>query len=845
MAGRIAASPAGALRRNTACRRLGTTMDSIVKTVHKFGGTSLAGVAEFRQVIAILAAAETRPVAVVVSAPAGITDALHSLVHSAETGGDWPFGLDALVSRCGALAAGLLDSEPLAAWRAALDRERDDIHDVLKATALIGRAPPEVYALVAGHGEIWSARLLAAALAARGIAADWLDARDALTVINSELGPTVAWEQTRLRFAAAWTPPPAIRVITGYIARDEHGGPTTLGRNGSDFSASIFAALLDAREVVIWTDVDGVMSGDPRRIPDVSIIPELSWHEAMELAYFGAKVLHPRTMAPLVARSIPVWIRNTARPDSPGTRIGALTAAGGVKGVTTISGMALLNLEGAGLIGVPGTASRLFEALRNAGISVVLISQGSSEHSICCAVPDSDGQRARTAVESAFAAEIGQGQVEGVFLLPGCSIIAVVGEGMRGLPGVAAKLFGALGRAGVNVRAIAQGASERNISAVIPSEEADRALRAVHASFYLSPQAVSIGVIGPGGVGGQLLDQLAGEIPRLAAESRIDLRVRAVAGSRRMLLAPRTVALTGWREALDGGSPTDLEVFTAHVQAEHLPHAVIIDCSGVAEVADRYTDWLARGIHVITPSKLAASGPLAVWRRLQQTRRAAGVRYLGETTVGAGLPIIQTLRDLRQTGDEIIAIEGILSGTLAFLFNGYDGTKPFSAIVREARALGFTEPDPRDDLSGRDVARKLVILAREMGLELELEQVEVQSLVPAALAGGSIDEFLDGLADSDALMLERLDAARAQGHVLRYVARLDGRTGRAVVGLEELPGDHPFAYARLTDNVVQFVTRRYQDNPLVVQGPGAGPAVTAAGVFADLLRLTAYLGADV
>lgn len=820
-------------------------MNSTVTTVHKFGGTSLAGAAEFRRVIGILEGSGTQPLAVIVSAPAGFTDALHVLVHLAETGGDWPFGLESLASRCDALAATLLEGDSLDAWRAALARDRDDMHDVLKATALIGRAPPAVDALIAGHGELWSARLLAAALSARGLHADWFDARDALTVITSELGPTVAWDQTRARFAAAWTPPPAIRVVTGYIARDEHGGPTTLGRNGSDFSASIFAALLDAEEVVIWTDVDGVMSGDPRRIPDVSTIRELSWHEAMELAYFGAKVLHPRTMAPLVARSIPVWIRNTARPDAPGTRIGALTEDGGVKGVTTISGMALLNLEGAGLIGVPGTASRLFEALRNAGISVVLISQGSSEHSICCAVPESDAARARNAVENAFAAEIRQAQVEGVGMLPGCSILAVVGEGMRGTPGVAAKLFGALGRAGVNVRAIAQGSSERNISAVIPSEDADRALRAVHASFYLSPQAVSIGIVGPGGVGGQLLDQLAGEIPRLFTQSRVDLRVRALAGSRRMLLAPRAVDLADWRDALEQGESTDLDAFAAHVQAEHLPHAVIIDCSGVADVAARYTDWLARGIHVITPSKLAASGPLEDWRRLQETRRAAGTRYLGETTVGAGLPIIQTLRDLRQTGDDIIAIEGILSGTLAFLFNGYDGGKPFSSIVREARALGFTEPDPRDDLSGRDVARKVVILAREMGLELELEQVEVESLVPTELAGGTIDEFLDGLAAWDERMLARLETARARQHVLRYVARLDGRNGRAAVGLEELPADHPFAYARLTDNVVQFVTQRYRDNPLVVQGPGAGPGVTAAGVFADLLRLTAYLGADV
>lgn len=822
-------------------------MNKSVTAVHKFGGTSLAGIPEFRRVIGILerADADAGPLAVVVSAPGGMTDALHGLVKIAESSGDWTGPLEAVMERCTALAEGLLGDERRAAWLAGLAGDREDIHDVLKATGLIGRAPAEVYALVAGLGEIWSAQLLSAALSERGTAADFFDARKALTVVDSELGPTVEWSSTRERFEASWGEAPAVRVVTGYIARDPRGAPTTLGRNGSDFTATIFAALLEAGEVFIWTDVDGVMSGDPRRIPDVSVIHELSWHEAMELAYFGAKVLHPRTMAPLATHSIPVWIRNTARPEGRGTRIGAVGSDGGVKGVTTIEGMALLNLEGAGLIGVPGTASRLFEALRNAGISVVLISQGSSEHSICCAVPQPDGRRALAAVERAFSAEIGAGQVEGIDLVDDCSILAVVGEGMRGTPGVAAKLFGALGRSGVNVRAIAQGASERNISAVIPSEQSDRALRAVHAAFYLSPQAVSIGLVGPGGVGAHLLDQLAGEIPRLARELRLDLRIRALAGSRRMLLAPRAVDLEGWRDALAGGEATDLDTFSAHVQAEHLPHAVIIDCSGSAKVAARYADWLARGIHIITPSKLAASGPLAEWQRLQEARRIAGVRYLGETTVGAGLPIIQTLRDLRQTGDRIIAIEGILSGTLAFLFNGYDGSRPFSEIVREARSLGLTEPDPRDDLSGLDVARKLVILAREMGLEIELEQVAVESLVPAALAGSSVDDFLAGLAESDDAMLGRLREAQGRGEVLRHVARLDGDTGKAEVGLQAFPTDHAFANARLTDNIIQFTTRRYRENPLVVQGPGAGPAVTAAGVFADLLRLSAYLGADV
>ena len=820
-------------------------MESKVRSVHKFGGTSLAGAKEFRRVVGILRELEDTPVGVVVSASAGVTDALHALVEAAQSREPWDIPLDAVKQARAALAGELLDIDGLADHVEALNRECSDIADVLRAVYLLGRASPETYSLVAGYGEIWSARLLSTCLCREGIQADWFNARDVLTIADSDLGPAVEWETTHERLAEAWTPPPRLRVITGYIARDAAGAPTTLGRNGSDFTASIFSALLGAGELVIWTDVDGVMSGDPRRIPDVSIIPELSYHEAMELAYFGAKVIHPRTMAPVVARGIPVWIRNTARPDLPGTRIGLDAADGGVKGITTIAGMALLNLEGAGLIGVPGTASRLFSAFKEAGISVVLISQGSSEHSICCAVPDSDASRARKAAERAFAVEIRQGQVEGVGVVNGCSILAVVGDGMQGTPGVAAKLFGSLGRAGVNVRAIAQGASERNISAVIDSHEADRALRAVHSAFYLSPETLSIGVLGPGGVGGTLLDQMAGEVRRFANESKLELRVRAIASGSRMVLARRHVDLSRWREAMGDGQPKDLDAFTDHVAAEHLPHAVIIDCTGSPDVAARYADWLERGIHVITPSKLASTAPLPEWRRIRAARLAGGVRYLNETTVGAGLPILQTLRDLKHTGDEIIAIEGVLSGTLAFLFNGYDGSRPFSEIVREARQLGYTEPDPRDDLSGLDVARKLVILAREMGLEIELADVEVESLVPEDLSGGPIDAFLEGFAAHDAAMLERLQAARSQAQVLRYVARLEGHTGRASVGLASLPGEHPFAHARLTDNVVRFVTRRYSDNPLVVQGPGAGPAVTAAGVFSDLLRLAAYLGADI
>jgi aspartokinase/homoserine dehydrogenase 1 len=816
-------------------------------TVHKFGGASLAGADEFRRVADILAADVSAPQAVVVSASYGVTDRLLKLLTLAtENPDELEPQLDGLRSHHEALAAELLSDDRLTDYRETIFADLATISSVLEAIKLLRSAPHEAASLISGYGEVWSARLLAGLLEERGQRARWLHAGAVLTVEQAELGPVVNWKTSRKRLRKRLRDDDNLLVITGYVARSPDGAPTTLGRNGSDFSASIFASLLNARSVVIWTDVDGVMSGDPRLVREAAVIPDLSYNEAMELAYFGARVIHPGTMAPLVERGIPVFIRNSFRPDEPGTCISPDGGDGNrVKGITTIDGMALLNLEGAGMIGVPGTADRLFGALREAGISVVMISQGSSEHSICLAVPEHHARRARKVVKQAFALELDQGQIQGVEVQGGCSILAIVGDGMRGVPGVAATLFGSLGRSGVNVRAIAQGASERNISAVIDSEEAARALRAVHAGFYLSPQTVSVGVLGAGTVGGVLIDQLAAEVDRLSCEVNVDIRVRGIATSSRMLIDDHRLSLETWREDLAGdGQPPDLDGFVGHVHAEHLPHSVIIDCTASQAIADRYADWLAAGVHVITPNKKAGTASMDYYRSLARSGRAAGSRFLYETTVGAGLPILHTLRDLRETGDRILSVEGVLSGTLAYLFNIFDGTRSFSDIVREAREKGYTEPDPRDDLSGMDVARKVVILGREMGLNLELDDVAVESLVPAGLEAGDVDEFLDGLSVHDDGMAGVYSEAAAAGQVLRYVGRLDA-DGTARVSLERLPQDHPFARISLTDNIVQFVTQRYHDNPLIVRGPGAGPAVTAGGVFSDLLRLCTFLGANI
>jgi len=799
-----------------------------VWTVHKFGGTSLADADRYRAACAIiLSETSGKRVAVVVSAMSGVTNALIESVNLAATHDESYLNkLEALENQhLETINALQLRNSPTLSET--VHSDFNAIKEVLRGVWITRLASERIIEFVSGHGELWSAQLLHAYLESQNHRSSWLDARKTLVVEPNANTVTVDWQASKQKLQAQSIETDFL-VITGYIASTHDGVATTLKRNGSDLSASIFGALLGADSVTIWTDVDGVFSADPRRVPEAVVVPELSYQEAAELAYFGAKVIHPSTMSPAIAHNITVAIKNTFKPDAPGTKISATSPMDmPIKGFAAVEDVVLINVEGTGMIGIPGVAHKVFGALRAVEVSVVMISQASSEHSICFAVPRVHAALAKKTVEETFVVEMQRGEIQTVDLTEGCCIVAMVGNGMIERLGMAGKFFSALGKAGINVRAIAQGSSERNISAVIEQAEATRALRAVHSAFYLSNQTLSIGVIGTGLIGGTLLSQLQTRIDDLKQHRGIDLRVRGVMNSRQMILADRHLALDRWRDELSGSAKSaDLESFINHVNADHLPHAVLIDATASAELTTHYENWLSKGINIITPNKKSNAGPLAGYRSLRETARRHQRYFLYETNVGAGLPIIQTLRGLVETGDEVIKIEGVLSGTLSYIFNSFDGRRTFSEVVREAHSLGLTEPDPREDLSGMDVARKLIILAREMGLEVEMDSVHVESLAD----------------EDDQTIAALLSSAREAGQVVRYVGTIDSN-GDLSAQMRRYPVDHPFASLSGSDNIVSFQTARYNTQPMIVRGPGAGPEVTAAGVFADLLRLASFLGA--
>jgi aspartokinase/homoserine dehydrogenase 1 len=819
-----------------------------IKKILKFGGSSIANPERIREVASIiLSAAKKERIVVVVSAFQGVTNQLLECARLAEIGDSKFQSLyKALVKRHTTTLKVLHKNRPPKQIKAQLQAMLAELHDVLQGIYLLRHGSPRALDLTASFGERLSGLTIASFLQ-QSYPSCFVDSRELVKTDDQFTHAIVQFDKTDRAIKAYFKKlfeqhnKRLIPIVTGFIGSTDTGLTTTIGRNGSDYSAAILGAALEVSLVEIWTDVDGILSADPRSVPAAFVVPQMSYEEAMELSYFGAKVLHASTIAPAVAKRIPIDIKNTLNPAAVGTHISHHIShwEGVAKGITSVDDCTLLTLRGMSMVGVPGIAERLFRALASHSINVILISQASSEHTICFAISTSDVAAAKKAVHQEFHFEL-QSKLTSLDEKSNQTIVAIVGDGMKGTPGVSGKVFQALGRNSVNISAIAQGASERNISFVIDEVQKLRALNVIHEAFFEPMKKLGVVLIGPGNIGGTLLKQIHQQQSYLRSEG-FDVRVCGIYDIGKAVFSSKGIDLKHWKELLDSSSiKMNNSELVKQIAALQLTNAVLVDCTASPEIVNMYEDFVKLNMHIITPNKRANVLPWQRYKQLTELMKSRQKYFLYETNVGAGLPIISTLQDLIASGDQIVKIEGMFSGTLSHLFNYYDGSTPFSVLVKEALELGYTEPDPREDLMGGDVARKLLILARQIGLKMDMNDIKVESLVPKPLRDGKFSgEFFRRYTKYDDIMKRRLDTARAHGSVLRYVGVLQGT--KASAGIKEVPEHHMLASTKGSDNIIAFTTQRYSKTPLVVQGPGAGADVTAMGVFSDLLKLLHYL----
>lgn len=809
--------------------------------VLKFGGSSVANAENIKKVADIvLKAAKKERSVVVVSALGGITDLLlQAGKHAADGDEKYRNAIIDIETKHFETVKQLIPIANQSRLLSFVKKAINEIEDLCNGVYLLREITPRIQDRLAGYGELLSSQIIFETIKQTGADIEWVDSRELIITDSHYTHAQVDFEETNKRIRTYYQDHKNhLFIMPGFIASNKEKVVTTLGRGGSDYTASIVAAAVAASVLEIWTDVSGMMTADPRLATNAKVIPNISYREAMELSHFGAKVIYPPTIQPVMSLDIPVWIKNTFAPEDEGTVItNQATKDNGniIKGISSINEIALLSLEGSGMIGIPGFSKRLFEALSIHKINVILITQSSSEHSICVAVDAKNADIAKKVVDEAFANEIALQKVEPLYVEKEQSVVALVGEQMKSHTGVSGRMFSALGRNGVNVRAIAQGSSEKNISAVIATKDVSKAINVLHEEFFETTyKQVNVFISGTGNVGAKLLNQLAKQTQFLQEHLKISINVVGLTNSRKMLFNELGINLNNWKTELESGEEASIQKFVELIQTNNLRNSIFVDVTANAEVASTYKDLLQKSISVVACNKIASSSPYENYKQLKKLAKEYNCSFLFETNVGAALPIIGTLNDLIHSGDNVTRIEAVLSGTLNFVFNHYNGSQKFAEVVRQAQAEGYTEPDPRLDLGGTDVMRKILILAREAGYKMDMEQIENRSFMPEDCMKGSVEEFYTSMAAHEAHFKKLLDAATADNSKLKFVATF--KDGKASVGLQHIKPEQDLYNLFGKDNVVLFYTSRYIDQPLVVKGAGAGADVTASGVFADIVR---------
>jgi aspartokinase/homoserine dehydrogenase 1 len=808
--------------------------------VLKFGGSSVKNADRIKQVIEILKSQQSS-YTVVFSALGGVTDMLIEMSERASTGkDDYLKDYEKFRERHLEVAQSLLNKTFQKKVVKGLEANFAELKNILDGIRLLMEATPRTMDYVLSFGERNSAYIIANALTQRGVKADFLDARRIIKTDKNFGSAEVRFKETNKAIRDHYTSVQHVQIVTGFIASHTGGLTTTLGRGGSDYTAAIIGSALKSKCIEIWTDVDGILTADPRKVPSAFTIPTVTYEEAMEMSHFGAKVIYPPTIQPALKSRIPVYIKNTFNPSHAGSLISNKIDKDKrpVKGISSISDIALLSLQGSGMFGVPGTAGRLFSCLARVGINIILITQGSSEHSISFAIQPKEVKKAIHIVEKEFEYEIHNGTIDRLKREENLSVIAIIGEHMKETPGIAARLFRSLSQNGINVVAIAQGSSELNISVVIHSEDEKKALNALHESFFLSEtKTLHIFMVGVGLIGSTLLDQIKKQHQTLLKERSLDIKVVGLANSRKYTINENGLDLGQWKNDLQHGKKFSVDEFSEQMVALNLRNAIFIDNTASSVIANKYPFILNHSISISTPNKIAASSSIKYYEELKYLAKKKGVNFKYETNVGAGLPVLNTLRDLINSGDKINMIEGVLSGSLSYIFNTFTKNDDFSVVVKKAQELGYTEPDPREDLNGGDVQRKITILARESGAKIEMKDVKVDYLLPASCRKAkTVEDFYTELDKQNDYFRKLISDSDSKGEKLRMIARYKDK--KATIKLESVGTDHPFYSLKGTDNMIIFTTERYKELPLVVRGPGAGADVTAAGVFAEIIGIS-------